>query len=176
MPGPADEARWITVGRIGAPQGVKGAVRLWPETDFPERLAERRHYWLLTEDGRRERRQVAEIRPRGRFWLIRFTGMADRQAAEQLRHALVQVPAGELPPLPEGEFYHHQLLGLTVVTTGGEELGSLREILSYGAADVLVVAGPDSGEKLLPATREVVREVDLTNGLLKVQVPPGLLD
>ena len=83
------------------------------------------------------------------------------------------VPEQSVPPLPEGEYFHFQLLGLRVLTEEGEDLGRVCEILETGSNDVYIVAN-DSGELLLPALADVVREVQVSEGLMVVRLPEGL--
>ena len=143
------------MGRVGAPWGVRGDVKVEPLTDFPERFAAGSILWL-------EGRQLAVERSRwqaGHVYL-RLEGVASREDAEGLRHRLLEVPEAELSPLTEGQYYRFQIVGLEVFTTDGRPLGRVAEVLSTGANDVFVVRG-SAGEVLLPAIDDVVREVDL---------------
>jgi 16S rRNA processing protein RimM len=79
------------------------------------------------------------------------------------------------PPLPEGQYYHHQLLGLHVVTTGGKSLGTISEILPGQSNDNYIVAGP-RGQVLIPAIEDVIQSVDLNKGEMVIEPLPGLLD
>jgi 16S rRNA processing protein RimM len=86
----------------------------------------------------------------------------------------VAVRLGDLGPLPDGVYYHWEIIGLRVETEEGESLGSLGQILSTGANDVYVVRTPDGSELLLPAIAEVIRKVDLESGRMMVHLLPGL--
>ncbi len=174
----ASGAGLITVGRVTAPQGIMGEVRVWPETDFPERFLERGRFYL---DGPAPRwLQVEGARFHKGFILVKFAGCDDRDGAEALRGYRLQVPVEELPPLPPGEYYHHQIIGLEVVTTDGRVLGRVVEILSPGANDVYVVrsaaATGRAREWLIPASREAVAELDPAGGRMVVVPLSGLLD
>jgi 16S rRNA processing protein RimM len=107
--------------------------------------------------------------------LLKLGGCDDRTAAELLRGMLVQVPAESAAPLESDEFYQFQIIGLAVETDTGQHLGKVVEVLETGANDVYVVRGP-SGEVLLPAVDEVVREVDPASGRMVVHLLPGLVD
>lgn len=161
----------MSLGRIVAPHGVRGEVRLLLETDFPERLPGRTA--RLGESGRETRVRTARAH-RGGLWLVALEGVDSREAAEALRGVELLVDATSLPPLPEGQWYRHELVGLQVRADDGRELGRLVDVLSTGANDVFVVRGP-AGEILLPALRSVVRSVDLDSGRMTVTLPPGLL-
>jgi len=141
-------------------------VKVAPLTDNPARL--RGGARLLAGD---ETLTVAATREAGRHLLVRFTGLADRTAVEHLRGVTLEVHESDLPALPEGEYYRHQLIGLTVVDPEGRTLGTLEQVLETGANDVYVVRTPDDGELLLPATAEVVLRVDVTAGRIDVSPP-----
>jgi 16S rRNA processing protein RimM len=156
----------VTVARITAAHGIRGEVRAYPETDFPERLVAGRAVFVA---GRWTR--LLGARPhRPPLWLLRLEGVDDRNAAEALRGAELQVEAADLPPLPPGSYYHHQILGLRVVTDEGRELGRVEGIRRTGSNDVYEV-----GPYLIPATREVVRAIDVAGGRIVVHPLPGLL-
>ncbi len=153
------------------PHGVRGEVRVEILTDYPERLPDHRVLYLGPEprpypvEGVRFHQGVA---------LIKLAGCDDRNAAELLRGQWVQIPVEEAVPLEEDEYYHFQLVGVEVVTDGGETLGRVAEVLDTGANDVYVVRGP-RGEVLIPAIEEVVRELDLAARRMVVTILPGLL-
>ena len=160
---------YVAIGRVGAPWGVRGAVRVVPLTDSRELFAPGRG---VTVSG--QRRTIASARWQKGIVSLRLSGTDDREAAEALRGRLLAVAESELLPLPEGQYYRFQLIGLAVVSTDGEELGRVTDVLSTGANDVYVVRG-DRGELLLPATDEVVREIDLEKGRMLIEALPGLL-
>ena len=160
---------YVAIGRVGAPWGVRGAVRVLPLTDRRAQLAAGR---TVTVAG--ERRTIESTRWQKGLAYLRLSGTDDREAASALRGRLLAVAESDLEPLPEGHYYRFQLIGLAVISTDGEELGRLTDVLSTGANDVYVVRG-DRGELLLPATDEVVREIDLETGRMLIEVVPGLL-
>jgi 16S rRNA processing protein RimM len=106
--------------------------------------------------------------------LMQLADVRDRNAAETLRDQLVQIAREDATPLEPGQFYEYQIVGLDVVTTDGEPLGQVVQVLSTGANDVYVVQAP-RGEVLLPARAEVVRAIDLDAGTMTVALLPGLL-
>jgi 16S rRNA processing protein RimM len=140
-------------------------------TDFPERLQPGVTVYV-GEEYLPQRIRFA--RPHRQGMLISFEGIHDRQQATTLRHRVVFVRTEEVPSLPEGEYYHHQLLGLQVCSEDGQQLGCLVEILETGANDVYLVRGEGGEEFLLPAIEEVVREVNLSEGIMRVHLLPGL--
>jgi 16S rRNA processing protein RimM len=166
------EPVFLVVGTLRRPHGLRGELLMEVITDFPERLRPGVTVYLSE--------QYHPVRIRSRRWhgqllLIAFEGYADPETAGSLRNHLVFVRADDRPPLAEGEYYHHQLLGLQVLSNEGETLGRLIQILETGANDVYVVrpqAGPDL---LLPAIEPVITQVDLEQGLIRVNLLPGLM-
>jgi 16S rRNA processing protein RimM len=111
--------------------------------------------------------------------LVRFAGYDDRNAAEALRETLLAIDSGQLGPLTDPEeFYDHDLIGLSVFTVAGEQVGSVADVLHHGQ-DTLVIEGQGSrhgAEILVPFVAAIVPEVDVAAGRLVIDPPPGLLD
>ena len=105
---------------------------------------------------------------------LKFQGMDSREGAAALRGEWVLAQEESLPTLPEGEFYRFQLLGLRVVSTEGQELGTIEDVFSTPENDVYVVRG-EGGEVLIPAVEDVVVGIDLETHLVTIEVIPGLL-
>jgi 16S rRNA processing protein RimM len=121
-----------------------------------------------TAPGEPEARRLLRVRFRGDEALLRVEGLTSPADVVERRGRLVRIDRAAAPALPEGEFYHYQLIGLDVVDTDGRPLGRLAEIIETGANDVYVVIGPE-GERLFPAIEEVVREVDPAAGRMVVK-------
>ena len=185
-PEPAPEL--IVVGRLGRPQGIKGELTVEVRTDDPDdRFAPGRV--LQTDPAERGPLTVESSRQQGRFLVVGFAGVADRNAAELLRDTLVLVPVADLPPLAEeDEYYDTQLVGLTAELPDGSVLGEVTDVLHLPGGDVLVVrreagreadaeADPEAGaEVLVPFVKAIVPTVDLSAGRVVVDPPEGLLD
>jgi 16S rRNA processing protein RimM len=119
---------------------------------------------------------VAGIRLEGGFGLLRLNEITDRTAAEKLRGAEVEVPTSEALPLPKGQFYWHQVIGLEVIDqTTGQSVGTVKDILETGANDVYIVQAANNREILVPAIKDVVVEIDPQAGRMLIQPLPGLL-
>jgi 16S rRNA processing protein RimM len=108
--------------------------------------------------------------------LLALKGFTDREAAAELGNLLVYVRTAERDALPEGEFYHHQLIGMRVVEENGKFLGIVKEILETGANDILVVKTPESKEALLPLIQEVVMDINPERHEIQVHLLAGLID
>jgi 16S rRNA processing protein RimM len=147
-------------------------VRAEVLTGFPERFS------LLREvhvgPGRKPYRLQSARLHKGNV-VLKLEGVDDPGQAAGLRGELLYVPLAEAMPLGEHEYYHYQILGLDVYTTGGRHLGAISDILETGSNDVYVVHA-DSQEVLIPALADVVQEVDLEHRRLIVTLPPGLLE
>ena len=163
---------WVRIGKIVAPQGLAGEVRVYPLTDFPQRFLTTEEVALELPQGP-ALRQVAGARLQGSLAILKLA--QDRAEAERLRGIFLLVREEELVPLPENSYYIHQLLGLSVYTREGEPLGKIAEIITTGAQDVWVVEGA-RGQILLPAIRQVIRKVNLAEGQIVVKLLPGLLE
>jgi 16S rRNA processing protein RimM len=157
----------ICVGRIGAPHGVRGEVKLWPFTSDP--LAIGRYGELVTADGTR-RFEVEALRPARDHVVARLKGIHDRTTAEALRNLELFVPRDRLPEIEEpDEFYHADLVGLTACDRAGRALGSIVAVHNFGAGDLLELR-PDAGGDtvLVPFTQLIVPEIDMAAGKLVI--------
>jgi 16S rRNA processing protein RimM len=105
--------------------------------------------------------------------VLKLAGIDNREAAEVLRGALISVPAEQAVALPAGTYYWHQIIGLRVVDLEDRPLGQIADILATGGNDVYVVRS-NGRELLLPAIRDVVKEIDLDGGVVRVDLLPGL--
>jgi len=166
------EPRFLAVGRVLRPHGVRGELRVALLTDYPERLP--LHHTLYLGPELRPY-AVEGVRFHKGAALIKLAGCNDRSEAEALRGQLVQIPVEAAVPLEEGEYYQFQVVGMEVVTQEGERLGRVAEVLETGANDVYIVRGP-RGEVLIPAIEDVVQELDLEERRMVVAVLPGLLN
>lgn len=154
------------MGRIAAPFGVKGWVRIQPNTEAPRNLLSYPILWV-GGNGKWRETAVAEAKVQGRAVIARFEGCDDREAAAALRGSSVAVPREALPRTQSGEYYWSDLIGLRVANTAGQDLGLITGILQTGANDVLVVAG--ARERLIPFVAQVVREIDPGAGVMRVE-------
>lgn len=161
----------VCVGVIAGGFGVAGEVRLKSFCAEPEAIAD--YAPLVTEDGRSF--GVRITRPVTGAFAARLTGVQTREQAEALKGTRLYAPRDRLPALGEDEFYHADLIGLSVQDTGGRHLGKVAAVLNHGASDLLEVRGPGLGDGvLLPFTLAAVPTVDLAAGVLVADPPEGL--
>lgn len=161
----------IPVGRINSTWGLRGHVRITPLTSNPERFDVGQT--LIVRGKPCEIRDVQ--RPKG-YPIVQFAGYQTPEAAERLRDTFVEIRAGDLPELPAGQHYIHDLLGLAVVTEDGEDIGTLADVIETGANDVYLVRRAGKRDVLIPAIADVVRSVDIAAGRVTIDPLPGLLD
>jgi 16S rRNA processing protein RimM len=174
----------VVVGRIGKPHGVKGELSVELRTDEPDRRFADGAV-LLTENprggaphgpDRPTSLTVGSTRWHQSRLLVSFAEVDDRNRAEAVRGLLLvaTVDDSETPQDPE-EFYDHQLVGLSVVTTDGAEVGELSEVVHGSAQDLLSIRTPDGREVLVPFVSQLVPTVDVPSGRIVVEDRPGLL-
>lgn len=163
---------FLVAGKLTRPHGVRGEMLMEIHTDFPDRLKSGSQVFL---GEHHKPHMIRSARGHSVGLIVAFDGYTNPEMAGQLRNQLVYVPSDNLPPLPEGDYYHHQLLGLRVKTTQDEELGEVEQILQTGANDVVLVRAHSGGEILIPYIDEVVREIDLDKGQITIELLPGLL-
>jgi len=154
------------MGRVMAPFGVKGAVKVEPFGDDRDSLC-RHSAWWVGKPGNLSKVAVAECRPHDAHLVARFEGCADRDQAGRYRGLEVALRREDLPQTAEHEFYQADLVGLEVVSAKGERLGTVVGFLATGANEVMRVAHR-AGERLLPVAGEVIRRVDLDAGTVEV--------
>lgn len=151
MPAPAD--RPVVLAAVAGAHGIAGEVRLKLFTS-PDGFATHRAF---DAGGRRLTLTAARANDKGA--IARFAEVPDRTAAEALRGTLLSVPRASLPPPGPGEYYWHDLIGLTVVSPAGQPLGEVAGVENFGASDLLEVARPDGARVLVPLTPAAVPEI-----------------
>ncbi|MCS6773245.1 MAG: ribosome maturation factor RimM [Anaerolineae bacterium] len=170
---PRGTAELLQVGEVVRPHGVAGEVKVAVAPEYLDAFLEGISRVYL--GPQQKPHAVLNARPHQGALLLLLEGIQSRNQAELLRGAPVFIRIADLPPLPEGAYYVHELLGLQVYDQDtGALLGELAEVLATGSNDVYVVRRPGGRELLLPALESVVLLVDLDAGVMRVRVPPGL--
>ncbi len=162
----------VIVGRVLAPRGPAGEVKVEVISDSPARFSKGSVLYLK---GQTHRIQRSYRLPRGTM-ALKLEGINSRNEAEGLRDCFLTVSEDMTPPLPEGEYYHFQIIDMSVYTRKLEYLGQITQILPTGSNDVYVVsvASDEDEELLIPAVDEVIVEVDVAQGTMTVDLPDGL--
>ena len=161
--------QFIVVGRVVAPWGARGEIKVEVMTDFPDRFSPQEEVHI---DGRPMTIERSRLH-QGRV-ILKLATIDSVETAQGLRGRFLEVPQSQLRPLPKDEYYQYQLLGLEVWTTGGELLGRIANILPTGSNDVYIVPSRH-GELLIPAIEDVVKSVELERGRIVIEVIKGLL-
>lgn len=163
----------VCVGAISGSFGVRGEVRLKSFCAEPSDIGS--YGPLSTEDGATSY-TLTLTRPVKSGYAAMLSGVTSKEAADALRGTRLYAPRSALPSLPDDEFYHADLVGLTVLDTGGETLGKITSVANHGAGDIIEVSGPGLGSGLLiPFTLAAVPTVDLAAGRVIVDMPEGLI-
>jgi 16S rRNA processing protein RimM len=166
----------ITIGKAIKPFGVKGEMKIEPLTDFPERFKKLRRVYLVSQAGTELASEVRSVRyDAGGNLYLRFSGYDSPEKAKELNGWFLKVPREEAVPLPEGSYYHFELIGMEVFSEAGEKLGSIVDVFETGSNDVYVVK-LGRKEIYLPATKEIIRQVDRAQKRMVIHVMDGLLD
>jgi len=165
----------VVIGRITSPFGARGEVKVIPETDWPCRFLLLEEATVL-QDGHPPRRFVVQgVRYHAGRVILKLEGVDDMTSAGRLRGAELAVLAQERVDLPPGHYWIGDIVGMEVWLEDGERLGTVKDVLRPGANDVYVVDTGD-GEVLVPATHEVVIDLDVAEGRMTIRPIPGLLD
>jgi 16S rRNA processing protein RimM len=165
------------IGMVLSPHGVGGQVKVFPYSDFPERIKSLDRLVLKSNQGHKEMLiETASIY--GRFWLVKFYGVDNREQAVNLRESLLIIPLTQRVALPEGSYYHDQLVGLKVLDHGGQLIGKVVDLHLTGGHDLLIVEKEDEAEKkiMIPAVKKFIKKIDQKAKIIVVELPEGLLD
>ena len=165
----------ITIGRVLKPYGVKGELKIEPITDHPDRFLKLRRVFLVSARGEQKECRVKAVRYMGGDPLMLLEGYTAPETAKAFNGWLVQLPEEEAMPLPEGHYYWFELLGMEVWSESGEKLGEIIDIFETGSNDVYVMKS-GKREIYLPATKEVILQVDRKAKRMVIHVLEGLLD
>lgn len=152
------EPLYLVIGHLGKPHGLNGEMLMYIITDFPERIKAGMTVYIGKDYSKFE---IDSFRNHTKGLIIKFVDIDSIEKLENLRNLDVFISTENLIKLPEGEYYHHQLLGMQVFDENGVDLGKLSEILETGANDVYVIKSADGNEELIPATKENLLHVDL---------------
>lgn len=168
---PTGEPLYLSVGFLRRPHGLHGEMIMDLHTDFPERLRKGRKLFV----GEEHKPVTLEaVRRHGNGVLIKFRAIDTPEAVGQFRNQWVYAAMKDLPPLPKGQHYQHELLGINVVDENGNPLGVLEEIMETGANHVYLVRDQAGKEILLPNIPSVILDLDFERRIMKVHLLEGL--
>ncbi len=169
-----NETDWAIIGQVVALFGVRGELKVRLLTDIPNRFSELETVYV---GASHTSYSIQRARPyKGEMIVLKLSGIDDANSAERLRNQELSIPLSELATLPPDSYYQHDILDLQVLTLDGEELGQIVEIIVTGSNDVYSVKKPGGSQVLIPAIKDVIKQIDLIHRTMYIDPLPGLLD
>lgn len=169
--------KWFNVGKIVNTHGIKGEVRIISKTDFADKRYKKGNslFLFMSEGAEPIELIVKSHRVHKNFDLLTFEGYDNVNQIEKFKGGVLKVPESQLEKLQKDEYYFHEIIGCTVVTDEGDEVGTVKEILTPGANDVWVVKGKGGKEQLIPYITDVVKEINVQEKNIVITALEGLL-
>lgn len=170
--------QWLMVGKIVNTHGIRGELKIYPNTDFPEvRFAPGNKLQMVHEEtGASQQVEVQSSRLQKNMYVIRFKGFGNINDVEKYKGWVLKVSKEDTVELEEDEYYFHEIIGCEVVTDEGQSLGVITEILTPGANDVWVVKPAKGKDILIPYIHDVVLDINVDEKKITVHVMEGLLE
>ncbi|MBI5632075.1 MAG: 16S rRNA processing protein RimM [Nitrospirae bacterium] len=165
----------MAVARIIKERGIKGEVKAFPLSKAAQSLPPLTEAYIVMPAGTVQKITIHSIRTDREFLIVSFQGISDRQEASKLRNAMIEVDVSMLPDLQKNEYYYHQIIGLSAVTTEGKTIGRVTEIMEMPGNELYVVQGTDK-EYLIPAVKAIIADINLDTGVMTITPIDGLLD
>lgn len=170
-----EKVKKVRIAKVVNTHGVRGEVKAVPLSDFPDRYASLKQVFV-EGDKRNQVCTVESVRWNKGHLLMKFEEIDNPEHAGLLKNKYLVIPIDDVIPLPEDSFYLFEIIGLDVYHSDGGKIGTVKDVLQTSANDVYVIQDQNEKEVLIPALKNIVKQVDLENNLMIVQVPPGLLD
>ena len=168
--------KYLRVGVITSPHGVRGEVKVYPTTDDAIRFKKLDHVILDLGRGESRELKIRQVKFFKNMVILKFDGVDTMNEVEGWRQKDLLITRDQAVPLQEDEFFITDLIGLTVVTDEGDTLGTLTDVMETGANDVYCVKTPEGKELLLPAIHDCILDVDLDEQKMTIHLLPGLID
>ena len=153
----------IIIGKIGAAHGVRGDMKVYPLTDFPDRFNTIKKAFIDDKEI-----DIVSTRYQNNFVVMKVKGVNSREEVARYTNKLLKINRSDVPPLNEGEYYSFDIIGLKVINQDDVVLGEIIEILKTGSNDVYITKTPESKQLLIPALKKVVTEINIEEGFMKV--------
>jgi 16S rRNA processing protein RimM len=170
-----DQAELVTIGRIERAFGVRGEARVRSLSDVPGRFEALREVTIVASSGKSLVTRVTHVRSGGPTLIMGFEAFTAPEQIAEFRGGLLQVPRGDSPALPTGQYYQCDLIGMVVRDEGGTVLGQLEEVLTLSDNQAFLVR-QDGKELLIPAAKQLVLSVDVAKRVMTVRLPEGFGD
>jgi 16S rRNA processing protein RimM len=168
------DTEWATIGNVVALFGVQGELKVLLLTDIPNRFNQ---LDVVYVGPNHIPHRIERVRPyKGEMVVLKLQGIDDANTAEKMRNFGLTIPESQLAQLPPDSYYQHDILGLQVFTLKEHAVGPIVDIIVTGSNDVYVINSPDGKQKLIPAIKDVVKQVDLRRKVMYIDPIAGLLD
>lgn len=170
-----EQKEYYYVGKIVGTHALKGEVKIYSESDFKEARFKKGNVLFIDYSGEKVEVTVASHREHKEFDLVSFEGLNSINDVEKYVKCELYVEETQLDDLEEDEFYYFELIGCTVLTDKDEELGIVKNVVNYGASDILVISGTNNKEVMIPFVNDFILDVDLETRTIKINPVEGLL-
>lgn len=165
----------LRIGVIANTHGIKGEVKVFPTTDDVNRYKQLKE--VILDTGKEHKKlEIENIRFFKQMVIVKFKGIDTINDIEKYKGKDILVTREQAIPLEEDEYFIYDIIGATVVTEEGEEIGTLEEVLQTGANDVFVVTSLEGKELLFPVIQDCVREINIEEKKVTIHVMKGLLE
>ncbi len=165
------EDQWISLGKLVGPFGIHGEVKLYPETDFPDRITEHRFLYIGLS---RTPYMLQSARIHGALIILALSGVTTMNEAEKLRGSAVMIPQTEIAELAKDQYYIHDLIGMQAVHVNGTNLGSVADVFTNAAQDLLLVRTAENAEVFVPFVKTITVHVDMKHQIISIDPPAGM--
>lgn len=165
------EQLYLEIGKIVNTRGLKGEVKVVPWADYPEIFEEINFVYDKSEN----RYLIENVKYQKENVILKLEGIDSVECAQKLKNSILYVRKDTLPDLDSDTFFVADLIGLDVFDENDAFLGKISDVITAGGADVYIIKNEGAKDLLLPALKEVVNEINLEEGFVKVTVPDGLL-
>jgi 16S rRNA processing protein RimM len=170
----ADPVELVAIGVIEKPFGVRGELRVRSLSDVPGRFEGLTRVTLEAPSGAVKDVAIRSVRAMNGSYVLGIDSCSTPEDAALFRGWTLKIPQGSAPPLPQGQYYEYELIGLAVQDETGRPVGTVEEILKTPGHHVFVVRGED-GEVLIPAARDAVAAVDVPNKIMTIRRPDEMV-
>lgn len=170
-----NETEWATIGKVVAPLGLHGELKVRSLSDIPDRFTKLEVVYL---GPHHVPHRIIKTRPyKGDMLVLKLSDINDANTGETLRNFAISIHVSQLAELPVNSYYQHDIIGLQVYTLDGRSLGKIVEIMTTGSNDVYIIeATAGSKQILIPAIKDVIKRVDLSRQMMYIEAIQGLLD
>ncbi len=166
----------IAIAQIIRPHGIRGELKVQSLSDFPDRLTRIKTIFVSEQDGdSAQSYEIELVRRQSPYFLVKLKSVNDLDNAENFRNKFIKIEQKDVHPLEKNQFYHYQLVGLNVLSTTGEELGTISAVIPNPGNDLFQVNGQNRSKFLIPAVTEFIKEIDLLNQRMIINFIPGLI-